>query len=66
VSHLGVEDGGKESAMEKYQVVFDALHHTFLVRRRIFGLFWKSVFRSDIYFCALAFKRELERPRWAA
>jgi len=52
--------------MEPYQIVFDALSHTFLVRRRVWGLFWKAVFRSDIYFCALAFKRELERARWLA
>lgn len=52
--------------MQTYQIVFDALHRTFLVRRRVWGLFWKAVFRSEIYFCALAFKRELERPRWAA
>jgi hypothetical protein len=52
--------------MARFQVVFDAPHHTFLVQRRILGLFWKSVFQSDIYFCALAFLRELERPRWVA
>ena len=49
-----------------YEVVFDTLRRTVLVRRRVWGLFWKSVFRSDIYFCALAFKKELERPRWAS
>lgn len=49
-----------------YQIVFDNFHHTFLVRRRVWGVFWKAVFRSEIYFCALAFKRELERPRWVA
>ena len=52
--------------MDTYQIVFDAPHHTFLVRRRVLGLFWRAVFQSDIYFCALAFKRELERPRWVA
>jgi hypothetical protein len=52
--------------MKKFQVVFDAPHRVFLVRQRVWGLFWKAVFRSDIYFCALAFKRELERPRWIA
>jgi len=52
--------------MERFQVVFDAAHQTFLVRRRVWVLFWRSVFQSDVYFCALAFKRELERPRWVA
>lgn len=52
--------------MPRYQIVFDALHQTFLVRRRVAGLFWRAVFRSEIYFCALAFKRELERPRWVS
>lgn len=52
--------------MERYRIVFDSLHHTFLVRRRAFGVFWTTVFRSDIYFCAAAFKRELERPRYAS
>lgn len=52
--------------MNRYDVIFDTLHRSFLVRRRIFGLFWKAIFRSEVYFCALAFKRELERPRWAS
>ena len=52
--------------MERYQVVFDAIQHTFLVRRRVWGLFWKAVFQSDVYFCALAFKREVDRPRWVS
>ncbi len=52
--------------MARFQVVFDATHRTFLVQRRVFGLFWRAVFQSEIYFCALAFKRELERPRWVA
>ena len=52
--------------MDKYQVVFDVLHGAFLVQRRVWGFFWKDIFRSEVYFCALAFKRELERPRWAA
>jgi hypothetical protein len=50
----------------RYEIVFDTLRRTFLVRRRVWGLFWKAVFRSEVYFCALAFKKELERPRWAS
>jgi hypothetical protein len=50
--------------MNRYDVIFDSLHQTFLVRRRTFGLFWRAIFRSEVYYCALAFKKELERPRW--
>lgn len=71
MSHYWFDDEGTTSyqgeiAMERFQVVFDAAHHQFLVRRRVWGLFWKALFRSEVYFCALAFKRELERPRWIA
>jgi hypothetical protein len=52
--------------MGKFQVVFDAAHHVFLVKRRVWGMFWKAVFRSEIYYCALAFKKEAERPHWIA
>lgn|GEM_PF-2549277 len=60
------EEHREKTRMNRYQIVFDSHHHTFLVRRRVCVVFWKAIFRSEVYFCALAFLKEMARFRHAA